>query len=274
VVQVSDTRISTLSDRKVISERQRKSIIVMGDQARFVLGWVGLATCVGHNTGDWIYQQLYGMDALDLPLDRIAHELTGLATKYFATLPVSSRDRRCHFVLGGWHKASGVPRPFTCVIYNDLVFHAAKGNSPAIFTVASEAMPGFLYSTASFQAVKRPFHVFPIGDISPKTRVHFSGLKSLMKKEPGTAAISAVCRQIALEAANHTTTIGRNLISTEMDNKGIVRSSYYSEEGTETMIIPDILSKQGTLLNATLGYSLEGDQITVSLRGKSVKPGS
>jgi hypothetical protein len=94
-----------------------------------------------------------------------------------------------------------------------------------------------------------------------------------MKKRPGTAAISAVCRQIALEAATHTTTIGRNLISTEMDNKGIVRSSYYSEGGTETIVIPDILSMQGTLLNATLAYSIEGDQITVKLRGKSVKPG-
>ena len=273
VVQVSDTRTSALSDGKVISEGQRKSIVVMGGQAHFVLGWVGLATCVGHNTGDWIYQQLYGMNALDLPLDRIASELTGLATEHFATLPVSPKDRRCHFVLGGWRKDSGVQRPFTCVIYNDLVFHASKGRGHAIFTDAPEAAPSFLCSTASFLEVKRPFYVFPIGDISPKTRAHFSGLKSLMKKRPGTAAISAVCRQIALEAATHTTTIGRNLISTEMDNKGIVRSSYYSEGGTETIVIPDILSMQGTLLNATLAYSIEGDQITVKLRGKSVKPG-
>lgn len=243
----------------------------MGNQAHFVLGWSGLATCAGHNTGEWIYRQLWGMNAIGLPLDRIASELTGLATNYFATLPMSPRDKRCHFVLGGWRKDSGVPSPFTCVIYNDFVFHPSKGNSLATFTDAFEAAPGFMYSTASFMPVKRPFYVFPIGDISPKMRAHFRGLKSLMKKGPGTAAISALCRQIALEAATHTTTIGKNLISTEMNNRGDVRASYYSEDGTETMITPDILSTQGTLLNATLVSRIEGDRVTVKLRGKSVK---
>ena len=43
VVQVSDMRLSALSDKSVLSDKQRKSIIVMGRQAHFVLGWVGLA---------------------------------------------------------------------------------------------------------------------------------------------------------------------------------------------------------------------------------------
>ena len=272
VVQVSDMRLSALSDKSLLSDKQRKSIVVMGKQAHFVLGWVGLAKIGNHDTGDWLYKQLYGMNAVDLPLDRIAGDLTGLATRDFAMLPVSAVDRRCHFVLGGWHKESGAPKPFVCVIYNDLIFHAAKGHNLAILAPAPAASSEFLYTTASFLAVKRPFYVFGAGDCTSKIlRGHFSGLKSLMKKRPGTAAISAVCRQIVLEAARHTTTIGRNLISTEMNNRGEVRCSYYSEDGADVIFLPDILSTRGTLLKSTLTASIEGDQVTLKLRGKTVK---
>ncbi|HUV70001.1 MAG TPA: hypothetical protein VMW15_10095 [Terracidiphilus sp.] len=246
---------------------------MMGKQANFVLGWVGLATLGNHNTGDWIFQRLYEMNAVDLPLDQIARNLTDSATRDFAALPVSSAEGRCHFVLGGWHKDSGPPKPFTCVIFNDFIFHPAQGQNLATFSRAAQATQSFFYSIATFQEVKRPFYVFPIGDFQPKTlRSHFSGLKSLMKKGAETAAISAVCRQIALEAARHTTTISRNLISIEMDNKGRVRNSYYSEDGAEAMLIPDILSPQGPLLKSTLSTYIEGDQITLKFRGKTVKP--
>jgi hypothetical protein len=273
VIQVSDTRLSNLSDRSVLPIEQRKSIVVMGEQAHFVLGWVGLAKVSNHDTGDWLYQQMYGMNAVDLPLDRIAGDLTGLATRDFAALPVSAVDRRCHFVLGGWYKELGAPKPFTCVIYNDLIFHAAKGHGLATFTQAKEAAPEFLYSIASFLPVKLAYYVFPIGDcMSRALSCHFSGLKSLMKRHAGAAAISAACRQIALEAACHTTTISRNLISVEMDNRGCVRCSYYDEDGVEVMLIPDILSTQGTLLKSTLTAEIVGDQMTIKLRGKTVKP--
>ncbi len=95
VVQVSDMRVSALADKSVLSDEQRKSIVVMGSQAHFVVGWIGLATIGGHNTGDWLYRQLYEMNAKNIPIDQIAGNVTGLATRDFATLPVSAVDRRC-----------------------------------------------------------------------------------------------------------------------------------------------------------------------------------
>jgi len=273
VVQVSDMRLSALSDKSVLSDKQRKSIIVMGRQAHFVLGWVGLAKVANHDTGEWAYQRLYEMNAVDLPLDQIAGNFTGLATKDFATLPVSAEDRRCHFVLAGWHKASGAPKAFWCVIYNDLIFHAASGNNAATLASAPVAASEFLYTIGSFAPVKRSYQVSVIGDFTPtKLKAHFSGLKALMKRRAGKAAIGAACRQIALEAARDTTTVSRNLISVEMDNRGSVRCSYYSEDGAEVMFMPDILSTQGTLIKSTLTTRIVGDEITLKLRGKSVKP--
>jgi hypothetical protein len=276
VVQVSDMRISAISDKSVLSDKHRKSIVVMGRQAQFVLGWVGLAKAGKHDTGDWVYQRLYEMNAVDLPLDQIAGNLTDLATRHFATLPLSEVDRRCHFVLGGWHKDSGVPKAFRCVIYNDLVFHAAEGHNAHTLVDAPVAASQFLNTIGSFATsatAKRQYDVFVTGDFTPrKLTAHFSGLKALMKRPAGAAAISAACRQIALEAARHTATISRSLISVEMDKRGGVRCSYHSEDGAEVMFIPDILSTQGTLLKSTVATSIVGDQITLKLRGKTVRP--
>jgi hypothetical protein len=38
------------------------------------------------------------------------------------------------------------------------------------------------------------------------------------------------------------------------------------------MFMPDILSTQGTLIKSTLTTRIVGDEITLKLRGKSVKP--
>lgn len=203
VVQVSDTRLSTLPDKSLVCDDQRKSIVVTGSQVHCVLGWVGLArTAGGHDTGEWLWKQLYGMNAVELPLLQIAGDLTGLATRHFATLPVST-DRRCEFVLGGWHKVSGVRAPFTCVIYNDLTFHEARGHNPPTFTPNLVASPEFMYSVNSFLPVDLPFLVTVIGDFDPTTLMsHFRGLKGLLKKRfRAASSISTVCRQIVLEAA-------------------------------------------------------------------------
>ena len=41
VVQVSETRLSSLATQSLVSDTQRKSVIVMGKQVHFVLGWTG-----------------------------------------------------------------------------------------------------------------------------------------------------------------------------------------------------------------------------------------
>jgi hypothetical protein len=91
----------------------------MGKQAHFVLGWTGLARTdnLSHDTGNWLWQRLYEMNAVELPLVQILGDLTGLATQDFLALPESMRNKRCEFHLAGWHKVAGVAVPFTCLIY-------------------------------------------------------------------------------------------------------------------------------------------------------------
>src|SRR5713101_4841964 len=86
VVQVSDTRLSSLADQTPWSEELRKSLIVMGRHAHFVLGWSGFATIhrSAYGTADWLFDQLRGVNAVDLPLVEIAGNLTGAATLYFS----------------------------------------------------------------------------------------------------------------------------------------------------------------------------------------------
>jgi hypothetical protein len=274
VVQVSETRLSSVATRSLVSDTQRKSLIVMGKQAHFVLGWTGLARTgnLSHDTGNWLWQRLYEMNAVELPLVQILGDLTGLATQDFLALPESIRNKRCEFHLAGWHMVAGVAVPFTCLIYNDLTFKALQGHRLPIFESAAVASPQFMYCLGSFQAVRVPFLVRAMGDIDQAAlRNHFRGLKYLLKKGVEPTRICAVCRQIVLEAARRRPkTVGRNLIEVEMDNKGAIRCSYYPDGDQETMLIPDILSAHGALIKGTVRHNIVGDQINVQLRGSRI----
>jgi hypothetical protein len=273
VVQVSDTRLSSLADRTPRPEKQRKSIIVIGKQACFVLGWVGLALVNdGFKTGDWLFQELNGMNAVELPLADIAGNLTGLATEQFKKLQVPPKDKCCHFVLGGWHRVSGVPELFTCVIYNDLIFNAEAHHGQPIWTEAFIAASQFMYSIGSFRPVKTPFNVHAIGSGNPeKLKPHFKVLKSLMERRAGTAAITATCLKIAREAARHTPTVGKDLIAVDMDKNGHTHCSYYSGDGAEEILVPDIISLRGSSTHATLRAMLSGNQVTLRVQAKVVR---
>jgi hypothetical protein len=97
-VQVSDMQITAFKDGTVVSGQQRKSIIMQGSQAVFVIGWTGLATIANHNTGEWLHGQLDAMSAPILPLGTIVKTLADSATLHFATLPVT--DKRSTIQLG------------------------------------------------------------------------------------------------------------------------------------------------------------------------------
>jgi hypothetical protein len=259
----------------LVSDTQRKSVIVMGKQAHFVLGWTGLARTgnLRHDTGSWLWQRLHEMNAVELPLVQILGDLTGHATRDFLALPETIRNKRCEFHLAGWHKVAGVATPFTCLIYNDITFKAAKGHHLPIFESTGVASSQFMYCLGSFQDVRTPFLVRAMGDIDePALRSLFRALKGLLKKRVEPSRICAVCRRIVLEAARRRPkTVGRNLIEVEMDNKGAIRCSYYPDGDQETMLIPDILSAGVALIKGTVRHSIVGDRINVQLRGSRIE---
>jgi hypothetical protein len=270
VVQVSDTRLSSLADGTPIIDNQRKSIIVVGRHACFLLGWVGLAlTNEGFKTGDWLSQELNAMNAAELPIADIAGNLAGLATERFRKLRVSQKQKCCRLVLGGWHKVSGMRELFTCVIYNDLIFNAEGNHVRPSWTEAFNAAPQFMYNIGSFRPGKFPYNVHAIGSgNSHKLNPYFKALKGLMERRAGTQAIIDMCVKIAREAARHTRTIGNDLIAVDMDKNGRTHCSYYSAEGTKAILVPDVISMQGTSIQATIRTILSGDQFIVRARSK------
>jgi hypothetical protein len=100
---------------------------------------------------------------------------------------------------------------------------------------------------------------------------HFRGSKGLMRKQVSTQRIGWACRQIACEASRHSKTIGQDLIAVEMERNGKTYCSHYSEEGTETIILPNTLSVQGGTTQMTVSTSIMGDQLRVRFPGKIVK---
>jgi hypothetical protein len=267
-VQVSETRLSTLRDKLPLPGDQRKSIVVLGKRARFALGWVGFARGPGHDTGVWLRESLCAIDAVELPLDRLVWDLTGLATRRFATLRASAQDKRCHFILAGWHSVSGQQVPFTCVIYNDLIFHEIDGERDGqIFTPAAAASPSFMCSTSSLTPIKRPFLVTVVGDFDAMSlKIHFQVLKGLLKRGAATSVITAACRRIVLEASRQReNTVGKTLLGVELERSGPGYCSYYNEDGSEEMLFPDVLSTNGLIANPTLTTRIVGGQRIVTM---------
>ena len=56
IIQVSDIRLSSIKNAEPLPKLQRKSTLVIGKQATFVLGWAGFAETQDgkFNTGDWL----------------------------------------------------------------------------------------------------------------------------------------------------------------------------------------------------------------------------
>src|SRR6266498_893920 len=115
-VQVSDTRLTFFRGQAVLTETQRKTLVVLGKQARFVVGWVGFAAdeTFSHNTGDWLYETLRNMDAVALTVDDIARRLELSATTDLADLKAG--DKRLAFVMAGWQDSE----PFVATVSNYL----------------------------------------------------------------------------------------------------------------------------------------------------------
>src|SRR6266852_2746835 len=102
VVQVSDTLVTGILNKSVLSEITRKTIVVLGNKAKFVVGWVGLAidTTGRHETGRWLWETLVKMDAVELTIDEIATRLASAATNKLAHLQAANKC--LGIVMAGW----------------------------------------------------------------------------------------------------------------------------------------------------------------------------
>lgn len=273
VVQVSDTRESDFKSKAVRSESLRKTLLFKGRQTHFVLGWVGLAsTRFGHNTTDWLFRTLVGMNALELGIDEIGGRLEKAATERFIYLSTPEQDKHTAFTIAGWEEGE----PFVCLVSNFLT--VCNSVSPEIDVrhhtpTISESVTVAPHFTSVIQRFRnfrdQHYFVHVMGDFDPDTlRPHFMGLENLLKKRASSEEICGACRIIALKAAEHRATIGKNLIGVEMDTTGRPMCSFYADNGIEDILLPPYISLKGCSTQAWIHTAISGDQITLTARAK------
>lgn len=280
IVQVSDIRLSSIRGAEPLPQLQRKSILVVGKHAAFVLGWAGFAktddafagTEYEFNTGDWLFRTLNHIKAVETPLADTTANLTGQATYAFDRLRVPQKDKGCRFVLGGWQRISENPELFTGVVFNDLNYNGQPQYGEPVWSESSTVSTQFMYSLASFGPVEFPYSVQVIGSVKPeKIRHKMRILKKVMDKQGGTAAITRACLDIAREAESHTRTISKDLIAVTLEKNGRARCAFLSKEGTEEALMPDVISLSGSTTQGTIRTILSGDGVTVKFRAKGLK---
>jgi hypothetical protein len=263
-VQVSETRHSSLENQSVsLSESLRKTLILKGSKTHFVLGWIGLAsTRFGHNTADWLFRTLAGMNAAELTIEDIAQHLEAAATDRFNYMSAKEKHKHTVFTMAGWQQGE----PFVCTVSNYLtVLNSVSPNIdvrhhiPSVLESVAIA-PKFSAMIQRFDNLKKQdYLVHVMGDFDPdKLKPHFMGLESLLKKRPPASDICGACRRIALEAVGHSKTIGKNLIGVEMDSTGHTMCSFYSEGGADEMLIPDFIGVEGCSTQSSLTLNDDG----------------
>jgi hypothetical protein len=245
VVQVSDVQLTSLDDGKPLDEKQRKSALVVGTDAAFVIGWTGFAKSSFVNssgwqfkTGDWLFNTLNHIKSYEKPLVDILGDLTGQADYAFNRLPDPQAIKGTHFVLGGWHRKNGETELFTAVIFNDLILNERQQfiESPTVDTK-------FLYSLGAFRSVESP-HLVRVdspGRTEDKlkwTEEPMRVLRIVMSNQGGEQAIIRACVDVIRRAAGWTTTISKEVIVATLKKSGNFTTDYLSEKDVEERLDP------------------------------------
>jgi hypothetical protein len=275
IVQVSDLRLSSLKDGEPLPQLQRKSMLILGRHAAFVLGWAGFAKTDDDrfNTGDWLFRALNHINAVELPLADIAGNLTGEATHAFDGLRVPQKNKGCRFLLGGWQRTAGNAELFTGVIFNDLSHNSQPQYGESVWSESSTVDTKFMYAVASFGPVEFPYNVQAIGSVKKpeKIRHQMRVLKKVMDNRGEAAAIVRACVDVAREAARHTRTIGEDLIVLSLEKNGRKRCVFLSKEDGEEALVPDVISLSGSTTQGTIRTIFSGDSVSFKFRAKGLK---
>lgn len=283
VIQVSDTLVTKFTDHSVMSDIARKTILVLGSKAKFVVGWVGLAidATERHETGRWLWETLVKMDAVELTIKQIADRLASVATNELASLCAANKSLQ--IVVAGWDASSFVVTVSNCLkVRNKRKPNPSnkKHHIPSVsetkcsetFTVNIQryatnysTRPGQRYTRGK----SRDYLVTVVGDFtSNKLDRHFTKLKKRLRKKVPASEITDICRGAALEASNHTKTIGRTLIGVELSRKGKSVCTYYSENDSPEILMPPMLTLQGASIDGTITENPDG---TARVRAKIVR---
>jgi hypothetical protein len=263
VVQVSDMQVTAFRDGTIVSDRQRKSLVLRGERIVALVGWVGLATISGHNTGAWLHGQLEALRAVELPLDTLATTLADSATLHFATLPRT--DKRCTFAIGGiFVTPVNTIEPFFCSVSNceDRETMRLSGRTAIKFERRF-----LLMSTRPERRSRHPYMISVDGDeqTASELPLYWRGLRGLLQRRADLARLSCACLQIARaiverqeqKAKNHPAyvkTVGKNFLLVGLDClAGTLTSMFFPEDGSAAQTLAaDVVSADLSTRDVTM----------------------
>lgn len=279
VVQVSDIRLTYFESGKPADKKQRKSILVVGTDAAFVIGWTGFAESINgqFNTGDWLFRTLNHIKAYEKPLVDILGDLTGQADVAFRDLPDAQNTKGCRFALGGWHRENGTVKLFGAIIYNNLIYTPPAENDPRQaqepLTERSTVAPTFMYLPNSFLPVEFP-HLVRVDSPGMKpewVKEQMRVLRIVMDNQGGEQAIVRACVDVARQAAGWTNTISKDLIVATLKKSGDFTVSYLPESDTEEYLFPDIITPKGATHQASVRAVVSGGEVSGTFKAQALK---
>jgi hypothetical protein len=260
-------QVTAFGDGTILSDRQRKSLVLRGEKIVALLGWVGLATIAGHNTGSWLHGHLEALHAVELPLDTLATTLADSTTLHFATLP--GTDKRCTFAIGGiFLTPVSTVEPFFCSISNCEDRDTGRLSAQA----AVKFEPRFLLVTSRPQ--RRSVHPFIISvdgdeETARELALYWRGLRGMLKHRADTAQIGRACLQIAKAVAArqeekarnnaaYVKTVGKNFLLLALDcASGALASAFFPEDGSAVQTLAaDVVSNDVSSRNVTVEKSV------------------
>lgn len=274
VVQVSDVRLTSLENFKPLDQLQRKSMIAVGTDAAFVIGWTGFAQSGDKvfNTGDWLFRTLNHIKAFEMPLVNIAGDLTGQADYAFAQLREPRDQRGCRFVLGGWHRKNGKAEMFSGIIFNDLIENPSREPHEPPFIESSSVATQFKYSLDSFLPVEYPHKVHVTGSPKPEwIEDEMRILRKVMENQGGQESIVRASVDVARKAAGWTDTISKDLIVVTLNEHGEYSAAFLPEKGTEESILPDVITRSVAMTQTRVLAIVSGDEVSGTFKAQILK---
>jgi len=278
VVQVSDIRLTYSESGKPADKQQRKSALVVGTDAAFVIGWTGFAQSSDQrfNTGDWLFRTLNHIKAYERPLIDILGDLTGQADYAFSHLQDPQSIKGCRFVLGGWQRKNEKAESFGAIIYNNLIYVEPVDNDPRQapqLIESSTVAPTFKYLPNTFLPVEFP-HLVRVDSpgmkpewVEEQVRV----LRIVMSNQGGEQAITRACVDVARRAAGWTRTISKDLIVATLKKTGEFNTLYLSENDTEEGLVPDVITPSGASTQTTVSAIVSGNEVSGTLTAQVLK---
>lgn len=237
VIHIADRRM-TGPGGQVFDDESNKSIILRCANARFAIGFSGLAGTIGFNTRRWL---LSALDAASLP-DRTAQKLferlTERATKQFQNLPVSNEHKRLSIMGLGYLDHHDPPLVGLVLITN---WHDLDTGERS--DIAWDEFRCFFRQDARPQD-ERVALTYQIGTLPPFSRGDADKIKSLLEdRKPASAVVGKLVEFLRGCAGSPCggSVIGKQLMSIMIpgDRSQSIACNYHSSCVKDETFMPD-----------------------------------